>query len=138
MRTDMTSLALWDPGWYDLDQPLKVGRQDRFAFHHGIVSPGYDLVFANGLGTNWDYRSATVETIEHPEFGLLDEVDTTTGFGEYTFRLQDGRWVTVEAEESPGAVNAASPDFPVDASRAGSSDWALVVVLSGVTNANRG
>ncbi|MGX7669595.1 hypothetical protein [Plantactinospora sp. DSM 117369] len=140
MSSDLTLLALWDPGWYNLDQSLKVGRQDRFAFCHGVVSPGYDLVFANGLGTNWDYRSATVELIEHPEFGLLDEVDTTA-FGQYTFRLQDGRWITIEAEEGPGAVNAASPDFPVDAAdpnRGGSSDWTLVVALSGVTNANRG
>ncbi|AVT29979.1 hypothetical protein C6361_11290 [Plantactinospora sp. BC1] len=136
----MTFLALWEPAWYNLDQSLKVGRQDRFAFYHGSVLPGYDLVFANDLGTNWDYRSATVELIEHPEFGLLDEVDATE-FGQYTFRLQDGRWIIIEAEEGPGKVNAASPDFPVDVSdpgRADNLDWTLVAVLSGVRNANQG
>ncbi|MEU5725067.1 hypothetical protein ABZ783_25055 [Micromonospora sp. NPDC047738] len=154
----MALLAWWDPGWYNLDQSLRVGRRDTFAFfwpgdmavddprigfdrhpHRLLLTkPGYDLVFANSVGRAWDYRSATVESIEHARFGPLDAVDTTS-FGQYTFRLHDGRSVTIEAEETPGAVNAASPDFPVDVcdpAWAGNSGWALVVVLADVTEAS--
>jgi hypothetical protein len=45
-----------------------------------------------------------------PRFGPLD----VTSFGGYVVTLQDGRWVTVEAEHGPGMVNAASPDFPIE------------------------
>jgi hypothetical protein len=139
MSAETTPLALWDPGWYNLDQSLKVGRRDRFAFGYHLEPTSYDLIFANDLGTLWNYQRATVEVIEHAEFGLLDEVDTTA-FGQYTFRLQDGRWVTIEAEQELGSVNAASADFPIDACDrvwASKWGWALVVLLSGVTSANR-
>lgn len=137
----MTLRAWWDPGWYNLDQPLKVGRRDTFAFFRSqhVTKPGYDVVIANTMGSDWDYRSATVEAIEHARFGPLDEVDTTQ-FGQYTFRFHDGRWVTIEAEEGPGCVNAASPDFPADVcdrAWADNSGWALTVVLSDVTEAVR-
>jgi hypothetical protein len=68
--------AWWDPGWHNLDQLLKVGRHDTFAFYrsHFPATPGYDLVFANTVGSDWDHRSATVESIEHARFGYLDEV----------------------------------------------------------------
>jgi hypothetical protein len=133
----MTLRAWWDPGWYNLDQSLKVGQHDTFAFcwPSTIAKPGYDLVFANSTGIDWDYRSATVESVEHARFGSLDEVDTTR-FGQYTFRFHDGRWVTIEAEQDLGLVNHASPDFPVEAcdrAWADTSGWALAVVLSDVT-----
>jgi len=154
----VTLRAWWDPSWYNLDQSLKVGRRDTFAFFWNadltlddlrvefdphperlfLTKPGYDLVFANETGMAWDYRSATVESIEHARFGPLDEVDTRS-FGQYRFRLGDGRWVTIEAEESPGEVNAASPGFPVDVcgpAWASNSGWALVVVLAEVTETN--
>ena len=127
--------AWWDPGWYNLDQPLKAGQRGLFAFFRTAqAKPGYDLSFANTLGTDWDYRTATVVSIEHARFGPVDEVDTKP-FGEYTFRFADGRWVTVEAEEAPGAVNAASPGFPTaDCTRdwAETSGWALSATLTNV------
>jgi hypothetical protein len=133
--------GLWDPGWYNLDQPLKVGRRDTFAFlrRDRSARAGYDLVFANTVGGGWDYRDATVEAIEHARFGPLDEVETVR-FAEYTFRFHDGRWVTVEAEESVGRVNAASEGFPADEcdpAWAYNSGWALVVTLTGVGKAGR-
>jgi hypothetical protein len=141
MSTEVTLRAWWDPGWYNLDQPLQVGRRDSFAFFRRelLTKPGYDLVFANTVGSDWEYRSATVESIHHLRFGALTGVDTTR-FGQYTFRLHDGRWVTIEAEEGPGRVNAASPDFPVgvcDRAWAESSGWALAVVLSDVRRSSR-
>ena len=56
-----TLRAWWDPGWYNLDQPVKVGRHDTFAFvrRYLAAKPGFDLVFATTVGSDWDYRSAT-------------------------------------------------------------------------------
>jgi hypothetical protein len=137
MSTEAMLRAWWDPGWYNLDQSLQAGRRDKLAFFRRelLTQPGYDLVFANTVGSDWEYRSATVESIEHARFGILNEVDTTR-FGQYTFRFRDGQWVNIEGEEGPGRVNAASPDFPVDACNpawAGNSGWSLAVVLSDVT-----
>jgi hypothetical protein len=131
----------WDPGWYNLDQPLKAGRRDTFAFLRAGrgARPGYDLVFANTVGGDWDDYTATVVSIEHAGFGALDEVDTVR-FGEYTFRFRDGRWVSIEAEQGPGHVNAASPGFPVgscDPAWADTSGWALTVTLADVAATKR-
>jgi hypothetical protein len=153
----VTLRAWWDPGWYNLDQSLKVGRRDTFAFYWGarvsaddprigfdphperlfLTLPGYDLVFANSVGRAWDYRSAIVESIEHARFGPIDEVDTVS-FGQYTFRFHDGRWVTIETEQGLGSVNGASEDFPANACDPAwprNSGWALVVVLAEVSEA---
>jgi hypothetical protein len=43
-----------------------------------------------------DFRSSG-----HHHFGAVAEVDTSA-FGQYTFTLADGRWVTIEAEEDLG------------------------------------
>ncbi len=125
----MTTRALWEPGWYNLDHSLKVGRRDVFAFRRPYVEtrPGYDRLFANDIGRDRDYRSAVVVSIVHAELGALAEVDAEP-FGQYRFTLADGRWVVIEAEQGPGAVNDAHPDFPVDRC-GGSDDWALDVVL---------
>lgn len=128
--------AVWKPGWYNLDHSLAVGRRDAFAFP--LPGPGaeHELVFVNTVGTysEWTYWVATVVAIEHARFGPVDEVDTRP-FGQYTFRFTDGRWVTIEAEEGPGHVNAASPDFPVDdcdKEWAHTGGWALQVTLADV------
>lgn len=127
----------WDPYWYNLDQALRVGRRDKFAFARAAPPSDYDVLLANGVGGpghDWDYWWATVESIEHDRFGAVVEVDTRS-FGEYAFVFGDGRWVRIEAEECLGLVNAAGPDFPVDdcgPGWAGSSGWALAVVFSDV------
>jgi len=125
--------ALWDPGWYNLDQSLKVGQRAELTFLDEDLAAdrGYDLVFANTVGGRWHHRWATVEGIEHAWFGAVDEVDTSE-FGQYTFRFADGRWVAIEAEQEPGGVNAASTGFPVDEcdrAWADTSGWALAVTL---------
>ncbi|GIF63304.1 hypothetical protein Ais01nite_13390 [Asanoa ishikariensis] len=153
----MTLRAWWDPQWYNCDAHLRVGDRDTFAFYWDEdvavddarigfdphperlfrTRPGFDLVFANSVGRAWHYQRATVESIEHATFGPLNEVDTA-GFGEYHFRFHDGRWVTLEAEQGPGAVNGTSEGFPVEAIDPDwihTSGWALVVVLADVTEA---
>ncbi|MBM2618412.1 hypothetical protein JIG36_22895 [Actinoplanes sp. LDG1-06] len=133
----MTVRARWSPGWYNLDQSLKVGDRGTFAFLRDLPPPGYDVMLANSVGTpthHWNYWLATVESVHHSHFGALTEVDTRP-FGQYTFTLTDGRWVTIEAEEGPGHVNAASPGFPradCDPAWADTDGWALDVILTDV------
>jgi hypothetical protein len=114
--------ALWEINWYNLDSPLKVGERSVFSF----AAPerpesGHDLQFrcTIEMDPEGEYHWATVESIEHPEFGALDEVDTNTAFA-YTFRFRDGRWATVEVEQGQGIVRRASPDFAIDRS---GPDW---------------
>ncbi|WP_205328202.1 hypothetical protein [Glycomyces sp. YM15] len=113
--------ALWEIIWYNSDWPLKVGERDVFPFLRGDAGrkPGYDLCFGHDLMCDNDYRWATVEAVEHPKFGAIDEVDTGE-FGEYTFRFRDGRWVAIDTEQSHGVVLASSPDFTIDKS---DPDW---------------
>jgi hypothetical protein len=133
----VTVRAWWDPGWYNLDQSLKVGRRATFGFLRAAPPSDHDVVLANDLGTpgyDWDYWSATVESIDHHRFGAVVELDARP-FGQYTFTFDDGRWVTIEAEEGPGHINDASPGFPVDdcdPAWASNSGWALTVVFSDV------
>jgi hypothetical protein len=142
--------ALWEITWYNTDRSLKVGERSVFRFCGPEVGlrPDYDLWFETndicGEDAVDDFRRATVESIEHPKFGALDEVDTSKTFS-YTFRFRDGRWVTIDVEQSQGVVEAASPDFAIDRSDPGWSryqghaktwdrypDWDLEVVLSDV------
>lgn len=138
----MTIRARWAPGWYNLDASLKVGRQSTFAFSR-LAPRGFDAGFLNGMlrPDSFYYASAVVEAIEHGRFGALTEVDTRP-FGQYTFTRADGGWVTIEAEENLGHVNASSPGFPVtDCDPAWADDdndgWALTVVLSGFIRTER-
>ncbi|MEV4517712.1 hypothetical protein AB0K00_53235 [Dactylosporangium sp. NPDC049525] len=127
--------ARWNPGWYNLDQSLKVGNRATFGFSRAKPPADYDVVLAHDMGAprcDWNSWSATVESIEHDRLGVVAEVDTRP-FGQYTFTFGDGRWVTIEAEESPGHVDDASPGFPIDdcdPAWAGNSGWALTVVFS--------
>lgn len=132
-RTDRIR-ALWAVGWYNQDWSLKVGERGTFPFFgpDARLKPGYDLQFEYDLDPDDDYRRATVEAIEHPELGTLDEVDTRA-FGQYTYRFRDGRWAVVEAEQGIGVVLSASPDFRIDESVPGRDRcqrWDLDVVLS--------
>jgi hypothetical protein len=142
--------ALWEIQWYNSDRSLKVGERSVFRFRGPdfTLRPDYDLWFeTNEIAEEDavdDFRRATVESIEHPKFGALDEVDTSQMFS-YTFRFRDGRWVTFDVEQSQGVVEAASPDFAIDRSDPGWSrydgrtktwdqyaDWNLEVVLADV------
>lgn len=145
--------ALWEIWWFNADRSLRVGERTVFRFcglEDGL-RPGYDLRFEDTLvceeDAEDDYRRATVEAIGHPEFGAIEEVDTTK-FGEYTFRFRDGRWVTIDTEEAQGVVLAASPDFAIDKSdpQWGTfrgewdyyPDWDLDVVLADVVASDYG
>lgn len=137
----MALTAWWAPNWYNLDASLKVGARATYGFKRAADSPepGYDLTFSDASLENWDYRTVTVESIEHATFGSVSEIDARA-FGQYTFRFTDGRWVKIEAEQGVGDVNAASDGFPVEACErvwATTSGWALVVTLSDVVEAPR-
>ena len=126
--------ARWEPGWFNLDWALRTGWRSVFGFHRPylLTMPGYDLIFHNDMGRDCNYRWATVESIEHADFGALTEVDTWK-LGESTFRFADGRWATIEAEAGPGRVNAVSADFAEALDRPGAGGyegWALDVTLS--------
>lgn len=145
--------ALWRIWWYNTDRSLEIGERSVFRFCGPEVAlkPGYDLCFEDELvceeDAEDDFRRATVEAIEHPAFGALDEVDTRT-FGEYTFRFADGRWATIDTEQAQGVVLAASPDFAIDTSGPGwgvfrgawdqYADWDLDVVLADVVESSYG
>ncbi|MBD7918775.1 hypothetical protein H9657_10880 [Cellulomonas sp. Sa3CUA2] len=126
--------ASWKPGWYNLDQTLVVGRSSAFAFSlpGPQAGPGHELAFATS--GEWKYWKATVVAVENARFGPVREVDTMR-FGMYTFRFEDGRWVTIETEQWIGALLDASPGFPVDdfdEEWANTGGWDLRVTLTDV------
>jgi hypothetical protein len=132
--------ARWEPDWFNHDWSLRTGWRSVFGFHrpHLLTMPGYDLVFYNTMCEDCDYRWATVESIEHADYGALIEVDTWP-FGQYTFTFADGRWATIEAEEGPGIVNAASADLAEALARPGAGGyegWSLDVTLSDLAPAD--
>lgn len=75
--------AAWIPGWYALDQPLKVGLTSDFWFFKDprteVLHRGPErLVFYNAL---WGSHAAlggsgTITRITSPELGEIREVDT--------------------------------------------------------------
>jgi hypothetical protein len=119
--------AEWRPGWYELDQPLEVGRRAQFAFFP--PAPDSTLVFYNTL---WRPKEAvaargTVTSISHPALGHLQKVETD-GL-DYTFVLADGTRLVVDAEEEPGQrlVETAGGWERV---AAGFDSWTLIVEIA--------
>jgi hypothetical protein len=94
-------IALWRPGWYELDQPLEVGLTSVFAF----LADSDPLVFYNTL---WEpgratQATGTIASITHARLGPVKKVDTR-GL-DYTFLFEDGRRLVVNAEEQPGLLH---------------------------------
>jgi hypothetical protein len=128
----MISRAIWIPGWYELDPPLEVGLADTFVFWR--VVPEYlqeseNLVFYNTLWQPKDVllASGVVVSIQHPEFGEIQKVDTR-GL-DYTFTLASGIEYLVNAEEEPGKIFEKSGSTWIESSRL-INDWRFVVTLS--------
>ena len=103
--------AAWIPGWYALDQPVKVGLTSDFWFFKDprteVLHRGPErLVFYNAL---WGSHAAlggsgTITRITSPELGDILEVDTKSEPFDYAFHLADGTTIEVNAEEQPGWV----------------------------------
>jgi hypothetical protein len=96
-----TRIAQWRPGWYELDQSIEIGLRAEF----GFLADADPLVFHNTL---WEPDRAvaaigTIGKITHDQLGAVRRVDTT-GL-DYTFILEDGRELVVNAEEEPGKLH---------------------------------
>jgi hypothetical protein len=96
-----TRTAQWRPGWYELDQSIEVGLRAEF----GFLEDEEPLVFHNTL---WEPNRAlaaigTIAGITHAQLGPLRKVDAR-GL-DYTFVLEDGRELIVNAEEEPGKLH---------------------------------
>lgn len=134
----LTRRALWVPSWYELDQSLRSGDVGRFVFFQSQPSwlgntiaslppdwlGDFSYVFFNQLlnATPWESRTARILSIQHPILGPLHSVDT---YGlDYTFELQSGRSIVVNAEEEPGVCH----DEDVSATQ-----WNLMVELTDIS-----
>ncbi len=129
MSIKVTSKAIWTPGWYELDQSLVVGQNQRFWFFQTPPSTGndepIDLVFFNQMASsaNSQVRSARILDIEHTELGPLQRIDTD-GL-DYIFYPIEGNEVVVNAEEEPGTIYD-DDDLKI-------SDWSVLVTLADVS-----
>ena len=102
--------ALWVPGWYELDQTLVLGENQKLWFFQtppeDIVTDETtpDFIFFNQLDstTNCQVRSARVIEMVHPQIGPLARIDTDGC--DYLFFPIDGEEIVVNAEEEPGQV----------------------------------
>ena len=124
--------AVWTPSWYELDQSIAVGAQDKFWFFQdnpsleltGDSVEQVDLVFFNQLDSacNSEVRFAHVEEIHHEVLGALQRVDTD-GL-DYVFKLANGDEVMVNAEEEPGQTY--DDDLQIE-------NWSVIVMLKEVS-----
>ncbi len=124
-----TQSALWNPGWYELDQTLVAGETSRFWFFQTPPSDfpqveNFDFVFYNQMASasNIQVREARVVSITHPQIGELKRIDTD-GL-DYIFYPVEGREIIVNAEEDPGTVY----DAPLII-----TEWSVQVHLGGVS-----
>lgn len=129
MSIKVTHKALWTPGWYELDQSLIVGQNQRFWFFQTPPlderDEPIDLVFFNQMSSsaNSQVRYARVLDIEHAELGPLQRIDTD-GL-DYIFYPIEGNEVVVNAEEEPGSIYDGE-DLKV-------TDWSVLVTLADVS-----
>lgn len=123
--------AIWDPGWYELDQPLKVGRRTELFFFSKIPEQFRQqangrLVFFNTISEPIVYAEGTIVSIENAELGSVSEIDTV-GL-DYTFHLAGGEALVVNAEEDPGLIyDKVGDKWEKSARRV--EDWTMVVGL---------
>jgi hypothetical protein len=123
-------IALWTPGWYELDQTLALGDRRKYWFFEDppkeclSVAEDIDLVFFNQLDSaqNCSVRYAKIVDMMHPQLGKLLRVDTD-GL-DYIFFPVDGEEIVVNAEEEPGVVYDGK--VSVD-------DWSIIVTLADVS-----
>ncbi len=123
------TLAVWVPGWYELDPSLEVGLADEFAFWRVVPDHLLGPVALVLYNTLWNPEDAvvahgTISAIRHPELGEIRKVDTR-GL-DYTITLTDGTEVLVNAEEEPGKLYERGGGDWAKSSRL-VSDWRFIV-----------
>jgi hypothetical protein len=127
----------WDPGWFDFDQSIAVGRADDFDFRREVPEccrgRGLErLMFHNcGRGDPGQIVAArgTITAIWHRELGAIREVDTSGD--SYRISLFDGTNLNVDQEETPGRVTDAwaydESGVPEARRAPGVDDWRMIV-----------
>ena len=130
----MTTTALWQPAWYELDQAIAVGVVGTFGFvkHESVQrSASAPLMFATGLTDQADVElvDVMIGRISHAILGDLRSVDTR-GLT-YTFALANGATFRVDAEHAPGTVEGVEGDSAdAGVSEQKLVDWQLQVELA--------
>lgn len=102
-------VAVWQPAWYALDQPLAVGEAATFL----VVAASSPLRFATDLMAANDKRllvRAEVVSIYNKQLGPLLKIDTQ-GLS-YKFYVDGETFFQIEAEERPGWIE--NSDTPND------------------------
>lgn len=129
MKKTTCKTALWIPAWHAMDQQITSGETFEFWFYAQFPQDikrdeSVDFLFYNVRSKpgEFEVRRCTIDFIEHPMLGLIDEI-LTDGL-DYGFSLSDGREFIVNAEENPGRVE--NHDIKVD-------DWSVTVRMSDVS-----
>lgn len=131
MSNSDQQVAIWTPGWYELDQTLVLGQRQKFWFFDSVTDSmsGSDgdetgLVFFNKSDTseNCVARFARIDEMHHAQLGAILRVDTD-GL-DYIFFPVEGEEVIVNAEEEPGQAYDLGESI---------SDWSIHVKLSDVS-----
>lgn len=87
----------WNPSWYELDQSIAVGDTGYFYLQKDAQT------FANGPVSTGDQKvEATILGITHPILGPISRI-LTAGL-DYSFVLENGEVILVNAEEEPGTI----------------------------------
>jgi hypothetical protein len=107
--------AVWCPYWYDLDQPIAVGKRTQLSFgvhpeeqisaqvRRWHASPP-DAIFYGGLGGDglWFDVDSEIVALRNSVLGAVQRI-TSQGL-DYTVKLESGRELLVNSEEHPGAI----------------------------------
>jgi hypothetical protein len=101
-----TKNLLWEAGWYELDQSIKVGKTQELLLWKG-KNKLYNCLLKEG---DYEKIKGTIVSINHPVLGSLSEINTE-GL-DYAFILSNGKQLIVNAEERPGEF-AEGQRFPV-------------------------
>jgi len=116
--------AIWYPFWYECDQAIAVGQVAVFDFFKTppdyVAHEGKRVFYHGSYGKDHQHLFEAIRlrilSVRHPQLGSIEAIDTK-GL-DYTFLMEDGRILEVNAEEEPGRVFE-SP-APVD-------DWLIYV-----------
>ena len=92
--------VIWQPSWYELDQPIKIGMKDEF-----WLTKNHEDIWIFHSGSDGDEVKKTngeIVRISHKSLGEINEIDTE-GLS-YKIHLISGDIIQVEAEETPGEI----------------------------------
>jgi hypothetical protein len=101
-------VAIWEPAWYELDQPLTVGEVATVV----LVTSSLPMRFATYMldaGVERLEVQAEVVSIYNKQLGDIAKIDTQ-GLT-YKFYVDSETFFQIEAEETPGWIeNSDAPD----------------------------